>query len=572
MSAHDPSANVSRLLSRLSDGELSQSEFEEVEQYLLENPEARQTYFDYVDINTGINNHTVERLKELDGVFTSNIPQSKIASLKPVAGKTQKKSSLLSYIAVAATSVMLLLCSEFFMGERFFPSKTHPEKVATPTNDLPETYVATLVRSTECKWGNYNPPQFSGQRLLSKHLFLKEGIAEFRFDSGIGLVLEGPTELKIASANSAKLLSGSVVLHGYESAPEFELVTSQAKFFDVGTEYGIKVEENLGTELHVFEGSVRIQPIEDSSNVDPNIQIVNEGVAQYIDNKTNKVIALEPDKFQRKVPKKAKDPKASREELIAYDGFHPFRKTDLKSQSKWQHGGTGWVGPWRNWRLGLQNRKNGKTQILKLSPATSHPEKTLLPKLLSSDQTGCIEFNQSSQSWRTLKKPLRLDTDAVYYLSIFLEKASPSSASTTQNQYGNISFRTLDNPNDKKINAGKIQFSIGSDNYPSLHTPIETVTKAPPISYDKPYLFIAKIVASKNSPDQVFLRVFSHSEQIPQEEPLVWTCISAPYDDSTVYEHVRFQVGKYCAFFFDELRIGTTWESVSRFQNSKDKP
>ena len=137
MSAHDPSANVSRLLSRLSDGELSQSEFEEVEQYLLENPEARQTYFDYVDINTGINNHTVERLKELDGVFTSNIPQSKIASLKPVAGKTQKKSSLLSYIAVAATSVMLLLCSEFFMGERFFPSKTHPEKVATPTNDLP---------------------------------------------------------------------------------------------------------------------------------------------------------------------------------------------------------------------------------------------------------------------------------------------------------------------------------------------------------------------------------------------------------------------------------------------------
>ena len=572
MPTPDPSANLSRLLSQLCDGQLSPSELEEVEKYLRENPGARQIYYDYVDINTGLNNHSVERLKELDAPFTSSIPQSKSVSEIPATGRTRKSSSLLGYLAVVTTSVTLIVCTGWIMTGRLFWEKIPLAEVTPPTNSSPETYVATLARSTDCIWGNDNRPQFSGQRLLSKNLFLKEGIAEFRFDSGIRLVLEGPTEIKIASANSAELISGSVVLHGYESAPEFEIVTTQAKFFDVGTEFGVKVEEDSSTELHVFEGSVRIQPNNKSSNVAPKIQIIDKGVAQYIDNETNKQIALEPEKFQRKVPKKAKDPQATQKELIAYDGFQALKGTDLKTPPEWQHGGTGWEGPWRNWRLGLQKKEKDKTHKLMLSPATSHPEKTLLPKSFSPDQTGCIEFNQSNQSWRTLKKPLRLDTDAVYYLSYFLEKASPSSAPTTQNQYGNLSFRTLDHPNNQKNNAGKIQFSIGSDNYPTLHTPSETVRKAPPISYDKPYLFVAKIVASKNSPDQVFLRVFSQTENIPQEEPLIWTCISTPYDDSTVYKQVRVQVGKYSSFFFDELRIGTTWESVTNFQGPKSKP
>ena len=572
MPTHDSSANLNRLLSQLCDGQLSPSELEEVEKYLRENPEARQTYYDYVDINTGLNNHSLERLKELDDIFTSSIPQSKSVSEKPATGRTRKYSSLLRYLAVTTASVTLMVCSGWFMTGRLIWEKAPLVEVPPPTNNSPDAYVATLARSTDCIWGNDNRPQFSGQRLLSKDLFLKEGIAEFRFDSGIRLVLEGPTEIKIISANSAKLISGSVVLHGYESAPEFEIVTTQAKFFDVGTEYGIKVEEDSSTELHVFEGSVRIQPFGESSDVDPIIQIINKGVAQFIDNKTNKKIALKPEKFQRKVPQKIKDPKTSQKELMAYDGFHPLKETNQKSPPIWQHGGTGWIGPWRNWRLGLQKYEKDKTKKIILSPATNHPEKILAPELLTPDQTGCIEFNQSIQSWRTLKKPLRLDTDAVYYLSYFLEKASPSSAPTPQNQYGNFSFRTLDDPNNQKKNGGNIQFSISSDNYPTLRTPFETIRKAPPISNNKPYLFIAKIVASKNSPDQVFLRVFSQTEKIPLEEPLIWTCISTPYDDSTVYHNVRIQVGRYCPFYFDELRIGTTWESVSNFQIPKNKP
>jgi len=555
-------------LNQLVDGQLSQTELEEIEQVLLESPEARKTYFDYLDINIGIQNHDVERLKSLDRILTISSTYE-----TPVAKKTTFPHSVLAYLAVAAASVSLILFAELIFAERFFWEKTPLVKVSPNTRELPESYVATLIRSTDCKWGNDNRPYFSGQRLLSKDLFLKEGIAEFRFDSGIRLVLEGPTAIKIESANSAILLSGSVVLHGEESAPEFELITAEAKFFDVGTLYGIKVIENIGTELHVFEGSVRIQPLDESTQNEDKTQIVNQGVAQFIHKNTSKEIALNSDKFKREVPESPKDLKVSQEELIASDSFLPHQETDRKSTSKWQHGGTGWIGPWRNWRLGLEDQ-TGKRALenIKLTPAINHPEKSLLSKSPAPSQTGCIEMKKGDIAWRTLKKPIDLNTDAVYYISFFVEKATPLPNLPSFGQYGHISFRTLDDLNNKKINARFIQFGIDTSNRPILLTQTETLRITPPILCDNPYFFIGKIVASKNSPDQVFLRAFSQAEKIPNEEPLIWSRTSGPFYDSTVYEHVRIHVGKYSSFFFDELRVGTSWESVTKLKIPDVKP
>ncbi|MFK7777983.1 MAG: hypothetical protein QM501_07630, partial [Gimesia sp.] len=479
MSTHELPSNINRLLNQLIDGQLSQSEMEKVEQYLIDYPEARKTYFDYLDINIGIQNQNNERLKELDSTFTSIKTQGNSST-----NKNLFPFSLFRYLAVAAACVSLILGAELIFVGRFFWEKAPFVKVSPPPNELPETYVATLVRSTDCKWGKDNRPLFSGQRLLSKDLYLKEGVAEFRFDSGIRLVLEGPTAIKIESANSVKLRSGSVVLHGDESAPEFELITTQAKFFDVGTLYGIKVAENNDTELHVFEGSVRIQPIEESTGNEGKTRIVNEGVAQFIDKNTNKEIALNPDKFKREVPISHKDLKVSREELIASDSFLPKNETDKESHSAWQYGGTGWKGPWRNWRLGLQNQtKKSQRGYIKLAPAINHSEKTLQTNLLAPIQTGCIEMKNDDIAWRTLKKPIRLDTDAIYYISFFVEKATPPPTIPSYGQYAHISFRTLDDLNDKKINPRNIKFGIDTNNRPVLFTQSQTLKITPPIEY-----------------------------------------------------------------------------------------
>jgi len=550
MTVQDLPPNFDQLLNRLIDSQLSETEFEELEQYLIAHPQARQTYFDYLDINTGIQESNVERLKQLDQIVTAETYQSKPSSKYSDVAPKGKLLSVFKYVAVAAASVALMLSIDWYMTGRIYLEK---KPVAATAIDLP--YVATLSRANDCVWGADNPPLFSGQRLLSNELYLEQGVAEFRFDSGVRLVLEGPTRINIDSANSATVDSGSVVLHGYEAAPEFELITPQAKFFDIGTEYGTKVAEDGSTELHVFEGQVRIQPIEGIVKDDPNNLVLNAGEARHIDQKGDAAIVLKPQDFKHEVPGKTKNLKVVREELIAYDSFHPEKIIAPKETSNWRQAGVGWKNSWRK-------QLNGSEPARGLS----HPQKTLQPQLLSPHQSGCIELGGGQSAWRSLKKPIRLDTDAIYYISFFIQKKS--GPKTSGNLYGNFSFQTIDQSDSNK----KILFGITSENYPILHYNLQHVERAPPLSEDKPYFFVGKIVASKDSPDQVFLRAFSGEETIPDQEPLVWTCTSDPFRDSTTFECIRLYAGKSSKYLFDELRIGTSWESVVNFQDPDDMP
>lgn len=554
MTVHELPPNFDRLLNQLIDGQISKSEFEELEQYLSSTPEAMQTYFDYLDIQTGVQKRYVERLKELDQIFTDEVPQTEPVSKAPVFGRNTKLFSMLSYLAVATASVTLMLFAEKSITGRFpwelAPSVPIPYQGDPAPRDLP--YVATLTRSNDCVWGGDTEPLFSGQRLLTKDLYLETGTAEFRFDSGIRLVLKGPTKIHINSANSAIVDSGEVVLHGYESAPEFALTTPQATFFDIGTEYGTKVEDNGDTELHVFQGSVRVEPSNKSEDL-----IVNQGNARDITK--NKDIPLELTKFQREVPGKPKDAKkVNLDELIAYDSFHPPKIITPEEFSEWQRGGIGWDGPWRN-----------QKHWPKLAIGNSHPRKSLVPKKLAPNQLGSVEIERGKIAWRTLKKPIRLDVDAIYYISFYMQKLKSSPA--LDHQYGNISFRSLGRSNENQKNAKKILFGMSSNRYPSLQIKNQTVEKSPALSVEEPYFFVGKIVASEKSPDQVFLRVFSKTEKIPEQESHIWTCISDPFYDSTSFDLVRIFAGRNSKYLFDELHIGTTWESVVNF-NDPDPP
>lgn len=552
MTVHELPPNFDRLLNQLIDGQLSKPEFEELEQYLSSTPEAMQTYFDYLDINTGVQKHYVERLKELDQIFTTELPQTQPDSKKSDFKRNRKLFSMLSYLAVATASIALMLFAEKSITGHFIwePVTSKVIRVPEPIKELP--YVATLTRSNDCKWGNENQPLFSGQRLLTKDLFLESGTAEFRFDSGIRLVLKGPTKIHIDSANSAKVDSGEVVLHGYESAPEFALTTPQATFYDIGTEYGTKVDENGDTELHVFQGSVRVESPDKSEDL-----IINKGKARDISE--NKNIPLELTKFQREVPGKPKDAKkVNLDELIAYDSFHPPKIIVPEELSEWQRGGIGWETHWRN-------HKNWSG----LAVGNSLPRKSLVAKKLAPNQLGCVEIERGKIGWRTLKKPIRLDIDAIYYISFFIQKKKWSPA--IDRQYGNISLWSLDNSNEDQKNAKKILFGISSNRFPSLRIQTQTVEKAPPLEVDEPYFFVGKIVASEKSPDQVFLRVFSAKEKIPGQEPHIWTCTTDPFYDSTSFDHVRIFAGRNSKYLFDELHIGTTWESVVNF-NDPDPP
>ena len=381
MTVQDLPPRFNRLLNQLIDSQLSDAEFEELEHYLSEYPQARQIYFDYLDINSGIQENNVDRLKELDQIVTADFSQNNSVSQQSASKHRRNRSPLFGYFSVAAASVVLMvsvhwLLTGYLIGMK--PPEAVPPvtNIQLPTNNIP--YVATLARSFDCKWGDQNPPRFSGQRLLSRELYLEHGVAEFRFDCGVRLVLEGPTKINIDSASCATIAFGSVVLHGYESSPEFELITPQAKFFDIGTEYGTKVTEEGSTELHVFQGAVRVQPEVELAEISAPL-IVGEGKARIIDTAINEEIELNSDDFKHEVPGKPKELSVVREELIAYDSFHPPEISDPEEISEWRHSGIGWKNSWRI-RYDKADAASGN----------SLPRDTLQPDLLSPNQLGCV--------------------------------------------------------------------------------------------------------------------------------------------------------------------------------------
>ncbi|MCA9017750.1 MAG: hypothetical protein KDA77_20670, partial [Planctomycetaceae bacterium] len=193
-----------------------------------------------------------------------------------------------------------------------------------------------------------------------------------------------------------------------------------------------------------------------------------------------------------------------------------------------------------------------------LAQCDSHPRQSLTGTEPAENQLGLIELRRpNTTAWRTLEKPIRMDTNAIYYLSFYMQKVN-NDPDVRDEQYGNLSLQTstvLEHPR-------KILFGMSSEGYATLQADMQIIESAPPLQSGKTYFFVAKIVASENASDQVFMRAFSEEEAIPDQEPPVWTSNTTPFQDSNVFDLVRLRVARKGDYLFDELRIGTTWGSV----------
>ncbi|WP_339735649.1 hypothetical protein [uncultured Gimesia sp.] len=528
------------------EGEFSTSEFEQFQSILSTDPQAMQRYFEYIDINSGIQTHMSERLQALEETAIEETAQEPQFYQEPQVIKdvpSRRRAPYLNYFFVAAASLMMFLTLEWIVSGDFLWNQTSDSITKKNLTDLP--YVATLTRSTDCVWGGESPPEFSGQRLLTNELILEQGVAEFRFDSGVRLIIEGPTKINMVSACCAKLAYGKTVLHGYEASPEFALITPLLTFHDIGTEYGARIDKDGEVDLHVFEGAVRVDPNQKNEQFAESV-IINAGQARHLKETAVDKIQLQPELFNREVPGAPKNLQALQQELRVYDSFHPSAISDPERLSEWQNAGIGWENPWRK-----------QIHSRELAKGDSHPRKSLARTELTENQLGLIELRKGKRVWRTLEKPILMDTNAIYYLSFYMQKID-SGPDVSGEQFGNLSLQTsvvLEHPR-------KILFGMSSESFATLQAGMQIVETAPPLQTGETYFFVAKIVASEKAADQVFLRTFSEAETIPDREPPVWTCVTTPFQDSNQFDLVRIHVARQGDFLFDELRIGTTWGSV----------
>lgn len=118
--------------------------------------------------------------------------------------------------------------------------------------------VAMLNRVVDARWGQQSAAPRLGAPLEAGWIRIESGLAQIVFYSGARVAIEGPTDLEIISPSEASCRSGRLTAEVPAQAHGFRINTPQGEVTDLGTTFGLEVRENA-TELHVFQGSVRVR-------------------------------------------------------------------------------------------------------------------------------------------------------------------------------------------------------------------------------------------------------------------------------------------------------------------------
>jgi hypothetical protein len=115
-----------------------------------------------------------------------------------------------------------------------------------------EATIAWLVNAQDCTWSD---SRLTGNLQAGTVLKIERGLAEFHFQCGARIIIEGPSEVHLLSNRSARLVSGKLTAWVPAEAVGFEVLSPQGKVVDMGTEFGVR-SGNGSTEVYVFKGKV----------------------------------------------------------------------------------------------------------------------------------------------------------------------------------------------------------------------------------------------------------------------------------------------------------------------------
>jgi len=167
-------------------------------------------------------------------------------------GMARRVRAFASLAALALVSVGLFLG---FSGET--TDLPVDDRVSGPVAG--KNHIARLVQVVKARWGAENADLKKGARLSQGKIRLESGLAKLRFSSGAKITLEGPAEYEIVDDDLTRLVSGRLSAKIPRSAIGFKVDTPTARVVDLGTAFGVDVEEDGATEVAVFEGEVEVE-------------------------------------------------------------------------------------------------------------------------------------------------------------------------------------------------------------------------------------------------------------------------------------------------------------------------
>ncbi len=409
--------------------------------------------------------------------------------------------------------------------------------------------VATLVLADQAQWSGTAP--VAGERLVGGDLELVAGRALVRFSGGAELLLQGSAGVRLESGASAACLHGTIGVRAERPSAGFILRTPVAEITDLGTEFAVTVTPAGATELEVLEGAVAWRGLARAEGSPGTL--LHQGERRRLrtgDDQLGEALAPVAARIAVQLAHAGGDGGGA-DDLISYDGFgYPFATTISRSRAA--AGGRGWRSPWF--------RNQPDTDLaLDFTPGAS----LALPAGLVPGSGGRMELpveparpdTYRVACMRLFARPLSLAIDGRRYLSMAVQQAREVAGPN------HLWFRCM--LTSETVPSDRIGFGIQSDGRPELLSRFGNRAAAEPIEPGRPYLFVVKISAARDAPVQSFLKVYAGDDAVDAHEPAAWTVIGHPGRFTGVLGSLHINNGTERAYAVDEVRIGTTWETVT---------
>ncbi|HEX3598743.1 MAG TPA: FecR domain-containing protein [Lacipirellulaceae bacterium] len=316
-------SDLAALVGAMCNGAISAGDARRLDARLTTDPDAREFYNNYLFLHGELYSQHA----------AADVVQSlRIESREPE--RAPRRNRWRGVLAIAAALVGVAAVSSWAT----YSLSQHWQRGANVAASADAQTVARVTATRNCSWADGTEAGYGSRLKTGQTLNLATGLIEVTFDDGAVVVLEGPATFDVESPSRAQLHDGRLAAVVPERARGFEVVTSRLNVVDLGTEFGVMAESAGATEVHVFNGLVKAQLLDEAGRKVRTVEL-NTAEAARIEPAAAIVarIPARDDEFVRSLTVAS----GPHDGLLAYDGFnYPAGPLDE------QNGGFGWAGPW----------------------------------------------------------------------------------------------------------------------------------------------------------------------------------------------------------------------------------
>ena len=227
------------------DGSLSEEDAEELDLRIRTEPAARRRFWELARMHGELRLWGERRVAQGHAARTlARLPPQKAPRIPPRAWL---------WVAVSAAAAVVALGALVF-GGRFSSQGVEPQAPGSASREV----LGLRVVESEAVYVSGKGPGNAGE-LHAGDYELKEGSAYFHLRNGVDLTLQGPARFTLHDLSRITLVQGAIRALVPEGARGFTIESSEARFEDLGTEFGVEVDAQGRSAVSVFDGEVRVK-------------------------------------------------------------------------------------------------------------------------------------------------------------------------------------------------------------------------------------------------------------------------------------------------------------------------